>query len=497
MNMRKLLALLLATTAIGVGSVGFTAGAEETGINDTNATAVASAASRWNNWDNLWSSDWDSQEVSVLAEANIDRDIPSDSAGFFLQLDGLQMDSNGNIEGRPTTYFTDIVAIAKLANRRWDSFAIALGDGITEEHILAEVTNPPTDDEAFDAARDQLMYKGYIRSNKGEVVPWSKLKSKYYGIEWYVFKHENDGWHIDGRIIDLATDDTIDIVIPEDPKDIPDNAYDEDDEDNGDNNGEDNTEEQEDTSISLKGSQFAYIFGYAPVIRTVTDEDGNEHKAADIYMGMDDSVTVEQVASMLVRLLDQEGHTSGMMLKVTPSIEAHRGEWYARGLAYQCKVGGLDADTPFPLGDVTRGLVAKLVSRALQLNLSSEVPFTDTVGSQYEEDIKKVYAYGYMKGVSATEFAPNDIMTRAEFCQLFNNIIGRNDMGLTALDQNGNEYEVTPADYSIVDMSPSHWAYKVCLKATSAYDDNGYVSFSKRQENIRNKLDEYNDQLLY
>ena len=102
-----------------------------------------------------------------------------------------------------------------------------------------------------------------------------------------------------------------------------------------------------------------------------------------------------------------------------------------------------------------------------------------------------------MKGVSATEFAPNDIMTRAEFCQLFNNIIGRNDMGLTALDQNGNEYEVTPADYSIVDMSPSHWAYKVCLKATSAYDDNGYVSFSKRQENIRNKLDEYNDQLLY
>lgn len=98
-------------------------------------------------------------------------------------------------------------------------------------------------------------------------------------------------------------------------------------------------------------------------------------------MGMDDSVTVEQVASMLVRLLDQEGYTSGMKLKVTPSIEAHRGEWYARGLAYQCKVGGLDADTPFPLGDVTRGLAAKLVSHALQLNLSSEVPFTDTVGA--------------------------------------------------------------------------------------------------------------------
>lgn len=273
MNMRKLLALLLATTAIGVGSVSFTAGAKETGINDTNATAVASAASRWNNWDNLWSSDWDSQEVRVLAETNVNRDIPSDSAGFFLQLDGLQMDSNGNIESRPSEYFTDIVATAKLANRLWDSFTLALGNGITEEHILAKVTDPPTDDEAFDAAREQLMYKGYIRSDKGEVVPWSKLKSKYYGIEWYVIKHESDGWHIDGRIIDLATDDTIDIVIPEDPKDIPDNAYDEDDEDDKDD------EDDEDTSLSLKGSQFAYIFGYAPVIRTVTDEDGNEYKA--------------------------------------------------------------------------------------------------------------------------------------------------------------------------------------------------------------------------
>lgn len=71
MNMRKLLALLLATTAIGVGSVGFTAGAEETGINDTNATAVGIGRKPMEQLGQSVVERLDSQEVSVLAEANI------------------------------------------------------------------------------------------------------------------------------------------------------------------------------------------------------------------------------------------------------------------------------------------------------------------------------------------------------------------------------------------------------------------------------------------
>ena len=85
------------------------------------------------------------------------------------------MDSQGNISGRPSEYFTDVVATAKLANNRNNNYAIAIGNGVTEQDILAEVKNPPADDDAFDSARDQLMQKGYIRSNKGEVVPWVKV----------------------------------------------------------------------------------------------------------------------------------------------------------------------------------------------------------------------------------------------------------------------------------------------------------------------------------
>lgn len=469
--MKKMLTLLLAIAMLCAGASAFASGENEEVLKGE-STARVSSDIDWSTWE--FNSGYDNDSA-----------IPNGSAAFFLQLDGLQMDTNGNIDGRPKSMFTDVVATAKLVEKdRHNGYAVVIGNDVTEADVLAEVSNPPLDDDAFDKAREQLMYKGYIRSNKGEVIPWAKLNSKNYGIDWYVFKHESDGWHIDGRILDLETNDIIDIVIPDDPKDIPPEAYEEE-------------ETQKDTSIRLEGARFAYIFGYEPNLTLGEDENGNEKYTAQIHMGMSDSVTVEQVSTMLMRLLDQELYTKGTKYKVTPSVEPYRNEWFARGLAYQCMVGGLPEEGELPLGEVSRGMVAKLVSCALKLNLSKDVPFTDVSGNEYEEYIKKVYAYGYMNGVSDDRFSPDAVMTRAEFCQLFNNIIGRNDMGLTALDENGNEYEITAADYSFIDMSPEHWAYEVCLKATSAYDDNGYISISTRQENMRNIIDEFDSQLLY
>ena len=43
-------------------------------------------------------------------------------------------------------------------------------------------------------------------------------------------------------------------------------------------------------------------------------------------------------------------------------------------------------------------------------------------------------------------------------------------------------------------MKPRHWAYEVCLKATSAYDAEGYVDVETRIANIRNVLDQYDAQ---
>ena len=423
------------------------------------------------------------------------------NVSFFLQLDGLQMDTSGNISSRPTELFTKAIKSTQLVKKdRTSDYTVVVDGTVKSADILSEVIDPPTDNESFDEVRDQLMYKGYIRSDSGEVVPWSKLNTDNYSIEWYVLKRETECWHIDGRIIDLKTENIIDIVIPDDPADIPSEAYEEDKDDDGEKSKTDtdtDVESEKDTSISLKGAKYAYIFGYEPIITTTVDEKGNKVYKAEIYMGMDDSVTVEQVSSMLMRLLDLQNFTKGKKYPVVSSIEAYKGEWFERGLAYQCATGGLDSEGEVKLGNIKRGLVAKLVSHALQLNLSAETPFADISGSEYEEDIKKVYAYGYMKGVNSTSFAPDDIMTRAEFCALFNNIIGRDSMGLTALDENGNKYKITAEDYSFVDMDPNHWAYDICLKATSAYDDDGYVSISKRQNNVRNIVDDFDSQKIY
>ena len=252
-----------------------------------------------------------------------------------------------------------------------------------------------------------------------------------------------------------------------------------------------------DTSINLYGASYAYIFGYEPIITERTDEEGNIFTTAEIYMGMDDAVTVEQVSSMLMRMLDQDGNTMNVAYPVEGPVVPHKGQWYERGLAYLYSVGGFSDDEVIKIAPITRGQVAKLVACALKLNLTEDAPFSDVEGHQYQEYINKVYRYGYMNGVGGNRFKPDTVMTRAEFCSLFNNIIGRNSCGLTAVNAAGDIFEVTAEDYYFIDMDPGHWAYEICLKASSAYDRNGYVDIVARTANIRNKLDKYNAQKEY
>lgn len=252
----------------------------------------------------------------------------------------------------------------------------------------------------------------------------------------------------------------------------------------------------EDTSINLKGANYAYIFGYEPVIIDFINENGEVESKAEVEMAMDDAVTVEQVSSMLMRMLDQHGDTMDQNYPVVGPVVPYEGQWYERGLAYLYSVGGFEGDE-IRIAPITRGQVAKLVACALKLNLSEETPFTDIEGHKYQEYIEKVYKYRYMLGMGDEHFAPDAIMTRAEFCSLFNSITDKDECGLVALDEEGNEYTITAEDYYFIDMDPSHWAYEICLKATSAYDENGYVDVVTRNANIRNILDHHEAQLKY
>jgi len=68
----------------------------------------------------------------------------------------------------------------------------------------------PTDQAIFDALRQYTsssLQEAYrlrfvdTRGNTVEYVDEDELNSDHYAIRWYVFKHESDGWHIDGRLV--------------------------------------------------------------------------------------------------------------------------------------------------------------------------------------------------------------------------------------------------------------------------------------------------------
>ncbi|MGN0108157.1 MAG: S-layer homology domain-containing protein [Hominilimicola sp.] len=249
--------------------------------------------------------------------------------------------------------------------------------------------------------------------------------------------------------------------------------------------------------VDLNGVGYAYIFGYEPAIQRVdvTDDEGNViggKWVAEVQMAPDDYVTREQVASMIMRLIDQKYDTSNNEYPLTDNIAHHEGTWYARGLAYLAGNGAFDGIDSVDCGPVTRGEVAKLIAYGLNLSDAADTTFTDIASNKYKTYIEIVNSYGYMQGISDTEFEPDRIMTRAEFCSMINQVIGRSDARLEGADGT----VVTPELYSIVDID-GHWAEEVMLRATSAYDANGYVDIETRLGNIRNILDKYNSQTMF
>lgn len=406
---------------------------------------------------------------------------------FYIQINGNQMDNEGNISPRPKTYFTDVVATSKLIKNQDSDFSLAIGDTVSEDDILSLLEGIPDDESVLKNVIKDFSPKGYIKSNTGEVISWSELTTENYETEWYVIKWESTDmfWHIDGRILDKETQEEIEIVVPEGDEPIP---------------TPEPTPEPIPTEkpIDLEGAGYAYIFGYEPDrIERVTkvDEKGKEYGAwnVEIRMAPNDCVTREQVSAMLMRMIDQKYDTMSVKYPVTDNIRQHTGTWYERGLAYLASKDAFNGIESVNCGPITRGEVAKLVVHGLNLSKTTETTFEDIKSSPYKSYIEIMNAYGFMSGSSDTTFEPDKYMTRAEFCSMFNNIIGREDALLVGEDGT----EVTPELYFFVDLDADAWYTPVMLRATSAYDEKGYVDIDTRLSNIRNVLDNYDSQKLF
>lgn len=248
------------------------------------------------------------------------------------------------------------------------------------------------------------------------------------------------------------------------------------------------------TEPQMRDFKYAYIFGYEPGYNEETGE-------TIVEMAPNDSVTVEQVCAMIARTMSQiaPNELSGVNISDYPNINMTSGSWSAKGVAYLASKHAFDGIANVPYwAEITRGEVAKLIALGLNTDpvyADFAKDFTDIENHIYKPYIDIVSGRGYMSGDGNGTFNPDRIMTRAEFCSLFNNITDRADYDLVDIDGN----EVTPATYNIVDLdNAADWERQACMLATSAFVPTGYsmrIDLQVRAENIRNRLDDYNGQM--
>ena len=216
-------------------------------------------------------------------------------------------------------------------------------------------------------------------------------------------------------------------------------------------------------------NDYAYIFG-----RT------------DTLMEPNDGMRRGESAAVLYRLLKQNGITEQLGFVYyegnPPVFSNMAGQWDRSALEYMAHIGvyGTETGTIDNYSYITRGEAFKMM--AIALGFTNDTTLTE------EQYAQILFDTGYIIGDQYGNLNLGDIITRAEYCTIYNRIIGRDNYGLEMIDASGEIVPVTSATYGFTDID-GDWYTEILLKATSAYNEDGYVDLSLRA--IRNDVDDY------
>lgn len=211
-------------------------------------------------------------------------------------------------------------------------------------------------------------------------------------------------------------------------------------------------------------NNYAYIFGYN-----------------DTTMAPEEPLLRSEVCAMIHRLAKQAGSLNGF--KYDESKEAVYadidGQWHRSGIEFLYHMGGFaPAENIYPDVPVTRGEAFELV--CIGLSFTKDTTLTD---DEYAEILREA---GFISGDGTGNLMVDSTLQRAEFCAIYNKIIGRAVAGLETADGT----VVTAEHYGYTDIPADKWYYKTMIRATSAYDEDGYIALNLR--GVRNELDDYN-----
>ena len=210
-------------------------------------------------------------------------------------------------------------------------------------------------------------------------------------------------------------------------------------------------------------STYAYIYGHG-----------------ETTMGAERNLLRSEISAMIHRLVKQANKLGDFVYDDTkePAFSDIEGKWFRSGIEYMNYKGAFaQGDNVYPYAAVTRGEAFKIICLGLD--------FTDKTDLKYDDYAQVLYNAGYIEGDENGNLNIGSLITRAEFCKIYNKITGRSDARLVTADGT----EITPATYGFTDFNEGQWYYEDILRATSSYDENGYVDIQLR--NHRNVLDDY------
>lgn len=145
---------------------------------------------------------------------------PLQTAAFFIRFDSVAVDTDGNITGQDQNLYTDQlfasyvggIDTALSSSQLQQLYHIA--DTTSDNSYTADqeirslygertdgvwLTAFPTDDYVFESLVEYAQ-TGYL-SVDGVAVKAEDLNDREYAIRWYVFKCQDDAWHIDGKLV--------------------------------------------------------------------------------------------------------------------------------------------------------------------------------------------------------------------------------------------------------------------------------------------------------
>ena len=219
-----------------------------------------------------------------------------------------------------------------------------------------------------------------------------------------------------------------------------------------------------DYTIPNLSNNYAYIFG-----------------RDDQFMMADDSIYRGEACAVIYRLMKQNDKLGGFVYDQGaaaqfPDID---GRWDRSAIEYLTFRGAYTASAEYavcPDSPITRGEAFKIICLGLG--------FTDDSQLALSEYAAMLVEAGYVNGYEDGSLRIENIITRAEFCKIYNGITGRTEKLLETEDGTS----VTAATYGFTDLNDGQWYYEDMLRATSAFNGD-YVDIGLR--GIRNELDDY------